>query len=116
MGDHPMPDCVMQPVLTGSSTPPVLTGRGDMTGIQHTGEGLAGPKVDRLELDFSDGTRNPVAIKSLGGYRFFGYFVPKGKSLAKITAFDAAGVPLPVEKSAQTMVTEQKWPSPATTR
>jgi len=116
MGDHPMPNCVMQPVLTGSSTPPVLTGRGDMTGIQHTGEGLAGPKVDRLELDFSDGTRSPVAIKSLGGYRFFGYFVPEGKSLAKITAFDAAGVPLPVEKSAQTMVTEQKWPSPATTR
>jgi hypothetical protein len=116
MGDHPIPDCVAQPVLTGSSIPTMAAGRGDKTGIQYTGDGLAGPKVDHMELDFSDGTKSPVAIKSFGGYRFFGYFVPKGKTLTKITAFDSAGVPLPVQKNAQTMVSIQKWPSSATSR
>ena len=99
MADHPMANCAVQPALTGSSTPAAPTGRGDETGIEYMGYGVAGPKVAHLELDFSDGTKSPVPIKSLGGYRFFGYFVPEGKSLTKVTAFDAAGIPLPVQKN-----------------
>jgi hypothetical protein len=46
------------------------------------------------ELDFPDGTKSPIFIKDLGGHRFFAYFVRKGRSLTKITTFDAAGIAL----------------------
>lgn len=103
----------------------VLMGNGIASGgattVLNSGYDLVGSNVDRMELDFSDGTKSPVVIKSLGGYRFYAYSVPpdsvpKGKTLTKVTSFDSAGKPLPVQKGAPVTVGEQKWPSPDTTR
>ncbi|WP_194907529.1 hypothetical protein [Catenulispora rubra] len=115
-GGHPSPECSQTAVVNGT----VLIGkdpvRGDATNIQDSGYGIAGSKADHMELDFSDGTKSPVAIKSLGGYRFYAYFVPKGKTLTKVTAFDSRDKALPVQKGAPVTLGEQKWPSPDTTR
>jgi len=77
--------------------------------------GRVGANVDHLQLGFTDGTKAPVTIKSIGGYRFYSYSVPKGETLDRITAFDASGKALPVVK-AQMTDTGPEWPSPVTTR
>ncbi|MEY9859908.1 hypothetical protein ABH935_005542 [Catenulispora sp. GAS73] len=115
-GDHPSPQCSEIPVLNGTELSAKAPVRGGAAYIQEFGNGLVAPTVDHMELDFSDGTKSTVAIKSLGGYRFYAYIVPKGKTLTKVTAFDSAGKPLPVQKGAPVTVGEQKWPSPDTTR
>ena len=112
-GNHPLPHCSETPVVTGTMVNAV---RGDTTNVQQSGYGLLAPNVDHMELDFSDGTKSPVTIEGLGGYRFYAYFVPKGKTLTKVTAFDPAGKALPRQKGDQMNGAEQKWPSPVTTR
>jgi len=59
--------------------------------------GLVGPQIARLQLDYADGTSSPIDIKSLGGYRFFAYVLSGEKPTTGVTAFDAAGKPLPVQ-------------------
>lgn len=115
-GDHPLPRCSETPVVTGTVSVGKVTVRGDAAYSQDFGYGIVAPSVERMELDFSDGTKGTVAIKSLGGYRFYAYSVLKGKTLVKITAFDAAGKALPLQKGAPVTLAEQKWPSPVTTR
>lgn len=116
MGDHPSPHCSETPMVTGTESIGKNPVRGDAAYIQESGFGLVAPNVDRMELDFSDGTKSPVAIKNLGGYRFYAYFAPKGKTLTKVTAFDSADKALPVQKGPSVSLGEQKWPSPDTTR
>lgn len=64
-----------------------------------SGTGIVAPNVDHLELDFSDGSKSPLPIKSLGGYRFYAYIVPEGKNISGVTAFDSAGKALPVQNT-----------------
>ena len=113
---HPTPECSETPVVTGTVSVGKDSVRGSTADIQYCGYGIVGPGVDHMELDFSDGTKDPLTIKSLGGYRFYAYFVPKGKTLVELTAFDNGGKALPVQKGAPVTVGEHKWPSPATTR
>lgn len=68
--------------------------------VEFAASGVVGPTVSRMQIDYADGTSSPIAIKSLGGYRFFAYVVPKDKDVTGVTAFDTAGKPLPVEKNA----------------
>ena len=89
---------------------------GDTNGVRDMGYGVVAPNIDRMELDFSDGTKGTVSIRSLGGYRFYAYSIPHGKTLTEVTAFDHAGKALPAQKNARMTGTEQKWPSPVTTR
>lgn len=119
MGGHPNAVCNLPGPVTGSLSlkiPATENAQGARYHGAESGYGLVAPNIDHLRLDFADGTTSPVAIKSLGGYRFYAYTIPGGKALTGITAFDAKGIALPVQKNAQTMGAEHKWPSPATTR
>lgn len=87
---------------TGPGRKVVITASGK---AQYSGgESPSGPvasNIDPMLLDFSDGTKSPVTIKNVLGHRFYAYIVPKGKNLTGVTAFDAAGIALPVQKNAQ---------------
>ena len=87
--------------MTGSSaehSPQTVSAGGAKSWAQMSGSGLAAPDIDHMQLDFADGTKIPVSIKSLGGYRFFAYIVPAGKEVTGVTAFDSTGNALPVQK------------------
>lgn len=86
-------DCTFLGPVTGSERfAPASTG-----GL--TGDGLVGPNVDHMRLEFADGTSSPVTIKNLGGYRFFAYIVDRGKAVTAVIAYDAAGKALPDQKN-----------------
>lgn len=63
--------------------------------------GLAAPDIDHIELTFADGTTSPVPIKSLGGYRFYAFIVPRGKALTAVTGYNASGKALPAAKNSR---------------
>lgn len=94
-------DCTHARPITGSEH--ASTGGGTSEEVSSSGKaamaesGLVAPEVARLQLDYADGTTSPIDIKSLGGYRFFAYVLSGDKPTKGVTAFDAAGRPLPVQ-------------------
>jgi len=96
---HPDPQCAELSAVQGSEPLENHIASGGARPPLNAGSGLVGPNVARMELDFTDGTKSPVVIKSLGGYRFYAYFVTAAKTLRAVTAFDSAGNALPAEKS-----------------
>jgi hypothetical protein len=95
----------MGPPVNGSVAHPVgmtvdSSGKAQYSGGESV-SGLVASNIDHMRLDFSDGTKSPVAIKSVEGHRFFAYIVPKGKNLTSLTAFNSAGIALPVQKNTQ---------------
>jgi hypothetical protein len=105
MAGHPGANCHMGPPVNGSVAHPVgmtvdSSGKAQYSGGESV-SGLVASNIDHMRLDFSDGTKSPVAIKSVEGHRFFAYIVPKGKNLTSLTAFNSAGIALPVQKNTQ---------------
>ncbi|MEZ0106552.1 hypothetical protein ABH920_000533 [Catenulispora sp. EB89] len=96
---HPDPNCGLS-ATKGSETMENGNAGGGARSPLSSGFGLVGSNVARMELDFTDGTKSPVAIKSLGGYRFYAYFETDKKALRAVTAFDSAGKALPPMKAA----------------
>ncbi|MEY9926892.1 hypothetical protein ABH926_001517 [Catenulispora sp. GP43] len=92
-------DCTHATPITGSMRSEI----GSSQEVSSSGKaamaasGLVAPQVARLQLDYADGTSSPIDIKSLGGYRFFAYVLSGDKQTTGVTAFDAAGKPLPVQ-------------------
>jgi hypothetical protein len=93
-------DCTHARPITGShgpdggSTSQEVSSSGKATTVE---SGLVAPEVARLRLDYADGTTSPIDIKSLGGYRFYAFVLSGDKPTKGVTAFDAAGKPLPVQ-------------------
>jgi hypothetical protein len=81
--------------LSKSPAPTMNVAQRSVNNQGDSGFGLLAPKVDHMRVDYTDGTSSPVTITKLGGYRFYGFITPKGKTLSDVVAFDAAGNRLP---------------------
>lgn len=111
-GGVPIADCdpLFGPVAGSLDVQsPVVTSAGGAKSFGATsGYGLAAPNVTRMQIDFADGTKSPVSIKSLGGYRFYVFFIPERKEATGVTAFDSSGKALPIYKDPQLTDAGQK--------